>query len=99
MRSRDRLPLLVRVPSGGWHIAIENLRQIKRFKAVSRYPSLMVAVLYRCPNTGQNVQAWIADRASGTHEETYKSVTCTACGRVHLVNPKSGKTFGSRPTE
>jgi hypothetical protein len=35
------------------------------------------------------VQGWIADKAiSG---ETYESVTCTACGRVHLINPKTGK--------
>ena len=27
--------------------------------------------------------------------EIYDPVTCTACGRVHLVNPKSGKVLDS----
>lgn len=54
----------------------------------------MPPFLYRCPNTGDNVQAWAAD----DHEDdemTYVQVTCLACAQVHLVNPKSGKVLGS----
>jgi hypothetical protein len=30
----------------------------------------------------------------------YKAVTCSACGEVHMVNPKTGKVLGpmKRPT-
>jgi len=39
------------------------------------------------------VQGWIADEPiSG---EAYEAVTCTACGRVHLINPKTGKILES----
>jgi hypothetical protein len=52
----------------------------------------MVSFTYRCPRTGQQVQGWAAADllADG---EIYEAVTCTACGRVHLVNPKSGKVL------
>jgi hypothetical protein len=50
-------------------------------------------------NTGLDVQAWIAYRASATDAETYQSVTRQACGMAHFINPKSGKALGNRPTE
>ena len=53
----------------------------------------MVPFTYRCPRTGQQVQGWAAaDLGDG---ETYEAVTCTACGRIHLVNTKSGKVLES----
>jgi hypothetical protein len=55
----------------------------------------MAAFIYKCPITGLNVQGWVADdRSSETGNETYESVICTACARMHLVNPKTGKTIG-----
>jgi hypothetical protein len=45
--------------------------------------------LYRCPNTGQNVQGWSADE-----DDPYQSFQCIACTRVHLVNLKTGKVLG-----
>jgi hypothetical protein len=57
---------------------------------------MMAALIYRCPTTGLNVQAWFADDGSSANGgETYESVTCTACTRVHLINPKTGKTLGT----
>jgi len=44
--------------------------------------------LYRCPNTGQNVQGVTGD------DDTYQSFQCIACTRVHLVNLKTGKVLG-----
>ena len=52
----------------------------------------MVPFTYRCPQTGQQVQGWAAADYL-TDGEFYEPVTCTACGRVHLVNPKSGKVL------
>jgi hypothetical protein len=48
------------------------------------------AFVYRCPATGLKVQGHVVDDLIDT---TYEAVTCTACGRVHLVNPKSGKVL------
>jgi hypothetical protein len=50
-------------------------------------------ILYRCPNTGQHVQGWLADDGS-EDDETYQSMTCLACQQMHLVNTKSGKLLG-----
>ncbi len=51
----------------------------------------MIAFVYRCPATGLKVQGHVADDL--IDGETYEPVTCTACGRVHLVIPKSGKVL------
>jgi DNA-directed RNA polymerase subunit RPC12/RpoP len=49
----------------------------------------MGAFVYRCPNTGFRVQGWVED------DESEDSVVCHACGRLHLVNPKTGETASS----
>jgi hypothetical protein len=50
----------------------------------------MIAFIYRCPRIGQQVQCcWGADHLA--EGETYEPVTCIGCGRIHLVNPKTGK--------
>ena len=53
----------------------------------------MTPFTYRCPRTGQRVQGWAADDL--TDGEIYEPVTCIACGRIHLVNSKSGKVLES----
>jgi hypothetical protein len=56
----------------------------------------MAVFIYRCPVTGYNVQAFIADDPTRGREDTFQSVTCTVCARVHPVNPKTGKVVGDR---
>jgi hypothetical protein len=53
----------------------------------------MGAFLYRCPATGQHVQAWLAD--DGADDDVHRAVQCLACRRVHLVNPKTRKLLGA----
>ncbi len=55
----------------------------------------MAPFLYRCPHTGTKVQGWIAADPTENKDEAYEGVTCTACGRVHLVNSKTGKVLGA----
>lgn len=55
----------------------------------------MAPFLFRCPNTGLNVQGWVADDPTGQDDENFEPVTCTICTRVHLVNPKTGKVLGA----
>ena len=52
----------------------------------------MPTFLYRCPTVGVNVQGWIADDPS--EEGHYEAITCVACMRVHLVDPKTGRVLG-----
>jgi hypothetical protein len=55
----------------------------------------MGAFLYRCPSTGLRTQGWIADDPTERDDDAYEPVTCIACTRVHLVNPKTGRVLGS----
>jgi hypothetical protein len=55
----------------------------------------MAPFLYRCPNTGLNVQSWVADDPTEGGKETHETVTCTACTRLHVVNPATGRVLGA----
>ncbi len=55
----------------------------------------MKAFVYRCPTTGFRVQGLaLDDETSERTGDVYHGVTCLACGLVHFVNPKTGKTAG-----
>ena len=57
--------------------------------------SSMRGFKYRCPNRGWAiVQGWLADDPEG-EVDTYIQVTCNACGRTHMVNPKTGRVLGA----
>jgi hypothetical protein len=43
----------------------------------------MPTFLYRCPNTRQTVQGYIAEEIA---EDTYEQIACIACRRLHFVN-------------
>jgi hypothetical protein len=51
----------------------------------------MAPFLYRCPNTGLNVQGWFADDASRDDNEVYENLACT---RTRLINRSIGKVLG-----
>jgi hypothetical protein len=55
----------------------------------------MTPFLFRCPNTGFNVQGWIAEAVENGDAERFESVSCLVCRQLHLVNPKTGKTLGA----
>jgi DNA-directed RNA polymerase subunit RPC12/RpoP len=55
----------------------------------------MASVLYRCPTTGKNVQAWFDDDSLDDESLTYVSLRCPACARVHLVN-RAGERPGDK---
>jgi hypothetical protein len=55
----------------------------------------MPPFLFRCPNTGFRVQGFAeGDGESKETDDVFVGVTCLACGSMHLVNPKTGKTAG-----
>lgn len=55
--------------------------------------------IYRCPNTGLEVQGWVADDSTEWDDGSYKAVTCLVCARIHLVNPKTGNVLGEDDDE
>jgi hypothetical protein len=61
----------------------------------SRQAEIMGTLLYRCPNTGLRVQAWVSDDRSENDPDRYDGVKCLACGQLHMVNPDTGKVLGA----
>lgn len=59
-----------------------------------RETNRMTPFLFRCPNTSQTVQGFVAEEVFDD-PNTYESVTCLACRQVHLVNPPTGKVLGA----
>ena len=61
-----------------------------------RWPSFergtMATFLYRCPNTGQEVQGFVADGDLDASE--FEAIACTACRQLHWVSPKTGQVLG-----
>jgi len=57
----------------------------------------MPTFLYRCPTTGFRVQGYIPGGVED--DDVYEAVTCIACARVHMVNPKTGKVLGQSDDE
>jgi hypothetical protein len=70
----------------------------KVFELRQNHPSRLfysctMTVVFTCPKTGLQVQAWLAALPCDGAGETYQSVKCIACGGVHLVHPKNGKVL------
>ncbi len=72
-----------------------DLSQIKAAAGARGVMAPMASFFFRCPNTGLNVQGWVADDPSSVADQSYVPVTCSACTRVHLVNPKTGRVLAA----
>ena len=62
----------------------------------------MAPFLFRCPNTETLVQGYSAAAPAGQDGTRYEGVECLSCGRMHMVNPATGKVRvapGSLPTD
>jgi DNA-directed RNA polymerase subunit RPC12/RpoP len=57
---------------------------------------MAIVFLYECPTLGLRVQGWAEDAGLDDEEQAYEAVACTACGRTHLVNPRTGHTLAAR---
>lgn len=53
----------------------------------------MTSVMFRCPNTGMNVQQWIEDQPEPARD-AFASIKCPACGRIHFINRLTHKLLG-----
>lgn len=73
--------------------ACELAALIEPCQAYFQGATVLAAFLYRCPNTGHSVQGFFAEEVSDD-PDAYKSVECLACGRMHFVNPITGKVLG-----
>ena len=53
------------------------------------------AILYKCPQTGTNVQHWLAD-APDDVKDAHSSVSCPACANIHFIHNSTGKLLGEK---
>lgn len=52
-------------------------------------------VVFKCPRTGTNVQHWLEDVPDDA-KDTYTSVICQACTKLHLIHSSTGKLLGEK---
>jgi hypothetical protein len=65
--------------------------------AVVRLTSSMSNFVFKCPQTGMNVQHRQADEpVPGDQRCTYETVLCQACGRLHFINRSSHRLLGEK---
>lgn len=50
----------------------------------------MFNTLFRCPNTGLNVQHFVGESPS-EKDGAVVAVNCPACARIHLLNAATGE--------
>jgi hypothetical protein len=53
-----------------------------------------VPCLFRCPITGSGVKGFLIEEAPSDDPNSFNAVSCLDCGRIHLVNFRTGKTVG-----
>ncbi len=41
------------------------------------------------------MQGFVANDPTDCDDDIYEGILCAACGRLHLVNPKTAKVLGS----
>jgi hypothetical protein len=65
-------------------------------RVLTRLGRPMDGFAYRCPTTGQSVQAWSDDveRESTEHKQSYVGNCCPACSKFHFVNLKTREVLG-----
>jgi hypothetical protein len=52
---------------------------------------MIVDFVFRCPQTGFNVQHRWPDEEKSDDDKVYETVACPACTRMHLINKSTRK--------
>lgn len=74
-------------------MAYVNIRYCGGRRASSCIVGMDRHIVFKCPQTGMNVQHWLAaaqDEPQGTH----RPVACPACTKLHFINSSTGKLLG-----
>ncbi len=63
-------------------------RQFGIFRPMGRH------ILFKCPRLGVNVQHWLPEISPEDKPDSYRSVVCLACTRLHFIHKETGKLLG-----
>jgi hypothetical protein len=55
----------------------------------------MATFLFKCPQTGYQVQGHVSLEDESAEDGTFVPVNCPVCAQVHLVDPKTTKVAGA----
>jgi hypothetical protein len=53
-------------------------------------------IIFKCPQTGLNVQHWLDEEEPDDPSSAYETVVCKACSRLHFINRSSGRLLGQQ---
>lgn len=53
-------------------------------------------IIFKCPQTGMNVQHWLDEVTANKSGDVYKSVNCPACTLAHFIHRETGKLLGEK---
>ena len=56
----------------------------------------MTIFMYRCSTTGDRIQGFSAEDVGEPSESDYRTVLCTMCQQIHLVNPITGEAWETK---
>jgi hypothetical protein len=53
-------------------------------------------IIFKCPRLGTNVQHWLPETPPEDEpsSNSYASVVCLACTRLHFIHKETGKLLG-----
>jgi hypothetical protein len=77
-----------------WQYAYDGLEVVAAVISWFAASKKMTPFVYRCPNTGVQLQGWAADDGADNAKDTYEGNHCPVCNKLHFVNPKTGKVLG-----
>jgi hypothetical protein len=88
LSSNSAKPLTITVPTA----SVWATRNYNSFRYDAMQP-----IYFRCPTTGFQVE-WAADENENLDEgrQTFQSIVCPACIRLHFINLRNGKLLGEK---
>ena len=88
-------------PEHPWHLPGRNPSTTQTYGGDLSYKFCIFAfmgrhILFKCPRLGTNVQHWLPDAPPADEQgsNSYASVVCLACSRLHFIHKETGKLLG-----
>lgn len=53
-------------------------------------------IIFKCPHTGLNVQHALEAPSADSQKDSYRSIYCPACTRIHFIHHETGKLLGEK---
>ena len=80
----------------GRNLQLRKHTEVTRRAEVLHIPPMGRHILFKCPRLGTNVQHWLPETPpeDEPNSNSYVSVVCLACTRLHFIHKETGKLLG-----